>query len=175
MSDETKFKIDMLKQEIDFINSKIDHFDNLRLKIKQIAIVLWVATVGFGLKEQIKIMFFISAFLPLFFWLIDTIYRSYYEGYHHRLLAIKDFISTGKYTVKGKENVTLADFIKGVEEGNFPVFDYWAQLTISENKHKEITKFSTNFFYRTSMLVYIPMIGISLILCILLMINIKLF
>jgi hypothetical protein len=167
------FKIDMLKQEIDLINTKINHFDTIRLRLKQIAIVLWTATVGFALKDKVDLLFFISIFLPFPFWFIDTTYRKYYEGWHHRLLAIKEFLSKGKYLVQGEEEVSLEAFINGTEGGSFPLFDYWAQITIPEKEHVRITKFARNFFYRTSTLVYLPLVIISLFLGMLSVLNIK--
>jgi hypothetical protein len=49
------FKIDILKQEIEIISEKVNHFDNLRHQTKQMAITLWLAAVGVGIAENIDI------------------------------------------------------------------------------------------------------------------------
>ena len=58
------FRIQMLDKEIDLIREKINHFDNLRWKRRQMAFVLWTATLGFGIKEETLGYFFLAAFLP---------------------------------------------------------------------------------------------------------------
>ncbi len=46
------FKAEILKQEIDIVQHKINHFDNLRHRTKQMAITLWLAAVGFGISKN---------------------------------------------------------------------------------------------------------------------------
>jgi hypothetical protein len=45
------FKVDIPKQEIDLLARKIDHFDDLRQRTKQMAATLWVAAVGTALAR----------------------------------------------------------------------------------------------------------------------------
>jgi hypothetical protein len=90
-----EFRIDLLKKEIDMISQKINHFDNLRQKTKQMGIILWTATIGYGLKENIPFLFYISVLLPLPFWLMETSFRRFYKGHQIRLKAIRDFIRDG--------------------------------------------------------------------------------
>jgi len=161
--DEVEFRIDITKKEIDILNSKINHFDNLRLKTKQMAIILWTASVGYGLKENLHILFFISTLLPIPFWLMETSYRRYYKGFHLRLWAIRNFFRNGKFKVREEVEVTLEQFLKD-KDCNFPLFDFWANDTIDSWWFNKETSFYKNFFNRNLILVYGPMVIISIIL-----------
>ncbi len=160
-----EFRIDLLKKEIDMINQKVNHFDNLRQKTKQMGILLWTATIGYGLKENIQVLFYISALLPLPFWLMETSFRRYYRGFYARFRAIAEFIRNGNYNLKGTE-VTLAQFLSEDENSDFPIFDYWGIETIPSEKHRKETGFLNSFIDRNLLLVYGPMMLISIVLII---------
>ena len=47
--DKGDFKADILKQEIDLLVRKVNHFDDLRYRTKRMAATLWIAAVGAAL------------------------------------------------------------------------------------------------------------------------------
>ena len=161
--DHIEFRIDITKKEIDLINTKINHFDNLRLRTKQMAIILWTATVGFGLKESIPILFLISVLLPIPFWLMEAKYRKYYKGFRLRLWAIWDLFRNGKYDVRGEIEVNIEQFLND-KECEFPLFDLWGNDTINVGSFKKETNTFRNFMDRGLVLIYGSMALISLIL-----------
>lgn len=167
-----EFRMEFLLKEIEIANLKINHFDVLRLKTKQLAITLWIATLGFGLKDKIELLYFMAVFIPLPFWLIDTKYRQYASGWNKRFFAIGNFIRNGKFKVKGNKTVTLTDFITSKEK-TFPVPDFWAGSTISDKAHKESTGFIKNFSYRGNILIYLPMIIIPMFFIVLAIFKVK--
>ena len=163
-----RFRFEMLKAEIDLVNGKIKHFDNLRLRTRQMAIVLWTATLGFGVKEDLALLVGVAALVPLPFWSIETNYIRYYRGMYARLRAIRDFLRDGRYEVQGETVATLEQFLGPTERPVFPVFDYWAIETIAQEEHRRRTKFARVFLSRMNLLIYVPMslsaIGLSLYL-----------
>lgn len=43
-------RTDILKQEIDLVSDKINHFDNLRHRTKQMAATLWATAAGAAIR-----------------------------------------------------------------------------------------------------------------------------
>ena len=163
------FRFEMLKKEIDMLSQKINHFDNLRLRTKQMALALWIAIVGFGIKNtstpDLNLLIF-AAFIPIPFWIMDTRYKTYYKGFFLRLKAIRRFITDGKYNVAGDENsrAELGQFLSDQQHTLFPIFDYWASETVAKAKHQRNISFFRNFFSGNNLLIYLPMslLGIGL-------------
>ncbi len=157
------FRIQMLDKEIDLVWGKIIHFDNLRWKTRQVALVLWTAAIGFGIQFDKTGLFFLASFLPIPFWIIETNYRRYYRGMNERMKAIRAFIRDKKYCVKGEKDkeAQLDDFLDDSKDCIFPVFDYWASKTLPTKVHKKVVSRLRNFFHRTNLLIYLLMILIS--------------
>jgi hypothetical protein len=60
----------------------------------------------------------------------------------------------------------LAQFLSEDENSDFPVFDYWGIETIPSEKHKKETRFLSSFLNRNLLLIYGPMMIISIALII---------
>ncbi len=164
------FRIAMISKEIDFIGTKINHFDNLRQQTRQMALVLWTAAFGIGVKEDIVMLFILSAFIPLPFWFIETTYKQYHKGWYGRLKAIREFIRDGEYKLKGEGSpAKIQEFFSDAydkpefNKPKFPLFDYWGTETMPEDLHKKETSFQNNFFTRKNLVLYLPMSVIGLI------------
>lgn len=161
-----EFRIDILKQEIELINQKMNHFDNMRLKTKQMAIFLWVAVIGFGLKSDVSsgngsLFFLFTAFIPVSFWYLEASFRRYYKGWSERFKAIKEFIRDGKYKIKGGTIVTLDDFLALGKDSIFPLSDYWAKETVEEKVYQNAKSLRRSLFNHKIIWVYFPMVLIS--------------
>ena len=98
------FRIEILKKDMDICSTKVNHFDNLRLRTRQTGIALWTAVLGFGLKEDVSGLFALAVMLPISFWILDGRYRRYQRGWSLRLRAIRVFIRDGQYNVRGQKN-----------------------------------------------------------------------
>ncbi len=162
-----EFRIGILKQEIELIHQKMNHFDCMRLKTKQMAIFLWVAVVGFGLKTDSPTdngsVFLLAALVPFPFWHLEASFRRYYAGWSLRFKAIMKFLYNEEYPIKGDTIVTLKGFLnEDEEERNFPVSDFWAKNTVKENVFKDATKLRRSYFDHKIIWVYFPMVLISL-------------
>ena len=66
-----ELRLDVLKQEIELVQAKINHFDDLRHRTKQLAVTLWAASIGVG-ATNIDVVLFLAAFIPLPFWFMDS-------------------------------------------------------------------------------------------------------
>ena len=155
-----EFKIELIKQEMEILDSKINHFDNLRWKSRQIALALWVAAIGFGLKEDKQLLYLIAVFLPFPFWIFDSFYRLYYRGFFLRFKAIRDFLREGKYLVKGINEAKLEDLLNG-KDSEFPIPDHWPSRTVSKEILRDQTKFINNFLNYKQLIFYLPLILIA--------------
>ncbi|MEO1263938.1 MAG: hypothetical protein AAFZ15_34350 [Bacteroidota bacterium] len=157
--DYSTFRFELLKKEIDLLNQKINHFDNLRMKTKQMSLILWTAVIGFGLKENVnESIFFLASSIPIPFWIMETRYKTYYKGFYLRIRVIRDFISKGEYLVgNSKLRAELDQFLSNRNHSNFPVFDYWGVNSVSSDIHAKDVNFWKNFFSGTNLWIYLPM------------------
>ena len=160
-----EFRIDILKQEIEVINQKINHFDILRLRTKQMAIFLWVAVIGFGLKTDSPsdngLLFFLSIFVPIPFWYLEASFRRYYKGWSERFKAIRLFFIDGEYKIADGTKPTLKDFLDSDKDSNFPLSDYWAEKTVKDEVYQNAKSLRRSFFNHKILWVYFPMVLLS--------------
>jgi hypothetical protein len=159
-----EFKVEILKQEIEIVADKVNHFDNLRHQTKQMAITLWLAAVGVGVTAKLPVILTLAAFIPFPFWVFDSIYHAYQEMFAARWVAIMTFIQTGQYRVRGKEEVHLEKCLKSNDFGAFPVPDYGGDNTLPEKEYKKATSIIRNFFKIKMFLFYLPLMITSAIL-----------
>ena len=157
-------KVEILKQEIEILNQKINHFDDLRHRTKQMALTSWLAAVGVGLSARLHAILFLAAFVPLPFWVIESFYHAYQEGWNARFWSIRKFIQTGRYTVQDNEQVRLEECLSSEDFGAFPVPDYYARNTLSREAHRRKTSKLRNFAKRKMVLFYLPLVAIAVVL-----------
>ncbi len=72
------------------------------------AILLWTAGIGFGLKEKMWVLCALGVLAPIPFWVVDAFYRHRGRGFILRFWAIRDFIRDGRYLVKAETDASLA-------------------------------------------------------------------
>lgn len=157
----TSFKIEILKQEIEIVAKGITHFDNLRHKTKQLVITLWVASLGFGLSQEVKWIVVLSLLVPLPFWYLEAIYHANQEGWICRFWAIRTFLREGKYAVAGKNVVRLKSCITADNFGDFPIPDYGGDKTLEQAVFLKETSIIRNFFKPKMTIFYLPLSLIS--------------
>ncbi len=157
------FRLEILKQEIEIINEKVNHFDNLRHQTKQMAITLWLAALGVGITAKVPLVLILAALVPFPFWALESGYHAYQEGWYARLQSIRTFIRDGRFNVQGKDDVTLDDFLKGNDSGKFPVPDYYGNRTLPVDIHRQKTSVLRNFIKVKMVLFYLPLSVVSLV------------
>jgi hypothetical protein len=161
------FKLDILKQEINNEVNIIGHFDDLIHRTKQMAITLWVAAVGFGLSQNPSWVLYLAAFIPFPFWLLDTFYSSYQQGFLERFWAINVFIREGKYNIENQTVVNLADCLKDNGFGEFPVPDYSAIKTVGRKILDREKSMIRHFIDWRMALFYLPQVIAALLFALL--------
>ncbi len=142
------FKAEILKQEIELLVRRLDHFDNLRHRTKQMAATLWLAAIGAALTLPSKPLIWLALVIPAPFWFFDAQYHAYQEAFQRRFWAIRAFIRDGKFTTPGGE-VLLGKFLVGPgseasDSPTFPVPDYYGNKTFDEKALKKWTGLARN-------------------------------
>ena len=157
------FKADILKQEIDLLVRRIDHFDDLRHRTKQMAATLWLAAVGTALTLPSKPLLWLALFIPVPFWYYDAHYNAYQAGFSRRWWAIRKFIRDGTFKVPAGE-ASLDDFFSNHAQCVFPVPDYYGEKTFDQAEHKEHTSLFRNAFTKKMLFFYGAFVGVTLVL-----------
>jgi hypothetical protein len=147
------FKADILKQEIDLLARKIDHFDDLRHRTKQMAATLWLAAVGTALTLPSKPLLWLALFIPTPFWYYDAQYNAYQAGFWQRWWAIRQFIRDGTFKVPAGL-ARLDDLFSNCSQCVFPVPDFYGNKTFDEADLKKKTSLIRNAFTKKMLLFY---------------------
>ena len=162
--DPNGFKADVLKQEIDVLVRRIDHFDDLRHQTKQMAATLWLGAVGAALTIPSKSLLWLALGVPIPFWYFDACYNAYQAGFSRRFWAIRAFVRDGKFTMPDASEPTLSDFLMSTGSSGFPVPDYFGNHTFDEREHRRCTSRIRNAFTAKMLLFYGSLTLASLLL-----------
>ena len=161
--DNCEFKADILKQEIDLLDRRVQHLDDLRHRTKQMAATLWIAAVGTALTLASKPLLWLALFVPVPFWYFDAQYNAYQEGFWRRWWAIRRFIRDGTYTVPAGQP-RLDDLLSDSTQCVFPVPDYYGEKTFEEAVHNEHVSLRRNAFTPKMRIFYGGLVVVSLVL-----------
>jgi hypothetical protein len=144
-------KSEVLEQEIELVFRKINHFDGLRHRTKQVAVVLTVATVAMCLTMAPGWVVVVAALVPVPFWCLDASYHSNQEGWNKRFWKIQAYLN-GRW--------------KG-DDGEFPIPDYCASHSLSGcGAHDFLTSLERNAFTPRMKMFYLPLVIAPLFLAI---------
>ncbi len=162
--DAKEFRAELLKQEIDLVFQKINHFDGLRYRTKQMAVALWVAIIGVGLAGKIPPSFdfgllAIFASLVVFpFWHLDARFHAYQEGFNIRRRAIEAFLNC-RPILEGETYSVITD------ESQFPIPDIYGNHTPwLKDLHRRRTNVWRNAFTKRMLVFYLPLIFVPFLL-----------
>ena len=155
-----KFQLEMFKQEIDTINRTISRFDEHARATRNWAIVTWAGSIALILGENtLHNYLYVTAFVPLLFWLVDARWVSSLRKFLYRQSKISEFLNSDIYWKSFEEKKVL----------NFTVYDP------SGSRYKQTKEFRkyTNIFrsatkYLEVSAFYIGMIILSIAISILL-------
>jgi hypothetical protein len=156
--DKLTYKAEALRQEMDLVSQKINHFDDLRHRTKHMAMALWVATVGAGLATRTPALFWLAAVAPIPFWYSDATYHCYQEAFTARSRAIREFLRTERFTAPDGRQTTLQECLTGEGFDVLPVPDHYATHTLAAADHRLITALRRNAWTPKMVLFYAPLI-----------------
>jgi len=79
-----KFKIELLKNEIDILSSIIGRYDDILFKIKGWTITLWMAVVGWGILSNSMLLLILALFVPILFCFLEVQFKMIQRQYIFR-------------------------------------------------------------------------------------------
>jgi hypothetical protein len=122
-----EYQLDVLKLEIETINSAIRQMDSMTEKIKNWTVLLWAASTGAAITSPtLNPYIFLTAAIPLAFWFVDGWYRRIQRRFIWRTGEISTFLNSEWLTESFK-----AQEIKG-----FKLFDPAARSAKGEDKYE---------------------------------------
>ncbi len=88
----------LLNKELDLIDAAIRQIDDITKGIKNWAIVTWTASVGVSLASaELKSYVWLTAFIPILFWVLDASYRRVQRTFIGRNRKIKNFLNSDDF------------------------------------------------------------------------------
>jgi hypothetical protein len=151
------FRLEMLKKELDFIDSSIRKIDDIGNSIKNWAILSWAGAISIILgKPELYAYVVFSAIPPLLFMLLDGHWRTLQRRFIYRQGLISDFLNSSEL-----------DAAFQTRKLDFQIFDPFAR----KHRDGEFTKYiSLNAVLRfpTVSLLYIGLAALSVAMAIVL-------
>jgi len=93
-----EYQFDLLKKELDLIDTAIRQIDDITKGIKNWAIVTWTAALGVALvTDQLKQCIWVTAIIPLLFWLLDGSYRRVQRTFIIRNREISIYVNSDDF------------------------------------------------------------------------------
>lgn len=106
-----EYQLDILKLEIETINSTIRQMDAMTEKIKNWAILTWAAATGATITTpDMNPYIAFTAAIPLAFWFVDGWYRRIQRRFIWRSSQISDFLNDGRLA-RSFEKEGIVDFV----------------------------------------------------------------
>ena len=101
-------QLDLLAKELDLIDAAIRQMDDITKGIKNWSIVTWTASVGVGLSNEKLIPFmWITAAIPLLFWVVDATYRRVQRSFILRQREIGKFFNSKEFATHVSRDIPL--------------------------------------------------------------------
>ena len=92
-----EYQMEILRVELDQINSSIRQMDDITKSIKDWAIVTWTLSLGTTLATTTLNPYIgFTAIIPVVFWLTDARYRQIQRRFIYRIRQISDFLNDKK-------------------------------------------------------------------------------
>lgn len=110
MKDKFTLKFELLKQELDNVQSSIRTYDNLVMDVKKWAITVFTAIVIFSFENKISFGFTIGVISIFLFWLIESIFKSIQGIFIQRSNEIESFLKSDAFE-KAIEKENFGEFI----------------------------------------------------------------
>lgn len=106
-----EYQLEILKWELDHIESGIRKLDDITREIKNWAIIVWGVSLGTVIAtDSLKPYIGLTAIFPLLFWFVDARFRRIQRSFIYRLNQISDFLNSDRLDQSFKQQ-TLVEFI----------------------------------------------------------------
>lgn len=152
------FRLDMLKKELDFIDSSIRKIDDIGNSIKNWAILSWTGAIAIILgKPELYGYVVFSAIPPLLFMMLDAHWRKIQRRFIYRQGLISNFLNSPEL-----------DEAFQTRKLNFPIFDPFARKYKQHIDFNEYTSIRRILVFPTVSLIYIGLAALSIVMATLL-------
>lgn len=156
--DKFDYQLEVIKWELNDIESSIRKMDDLENSTKKWAIVTWIGALAVLLKDKnLHEHIYISAFLPLLFLMADAHWRKLQRRFIYRLNKISNFINSKEFD-QAFANRDLQ---------NFKILDPISRLDKGFDELKEYTSLKRILCYPTVFLIYAGQVLLSLMIYVL--------
>ena len=92
-SSQFEFQTRMFEKGAESIQNHIGRIDEILFKIKASSVTVWLALIGWGLTQNIPVMFPLGLISILGFWLLEGYFRGIQSGYIEASLLITSFVN----------------------------------------------------------------------------------
>jgi hypothetical protein len=87
------YRLDILRDEIGTIHTRIGAFDTLSFQVKGWAATLWAGLVGYAFAQGKPHSIAVSIPLLIAFWILDAFFKSYQQRVRSRMGVIERFLN----------------------------------------------------------------------------------
>ena len=150
-----KYRLDILKSEIDLIDRSLARDETRSQNIKNFAVVAWAATLSVFLGQSDLRKFTITiTIIPLIFWFLDAWWASLMMGVHIRAQAMRDFINSDRLNEAFEHKAFI----------NFDVLDTIGKSYQGTMKYKRYTTLSRIMLFKELVILYGGLTTVCIIL-----------
>ncbi|MCI5143840.1 MAG: hypothetical protein D3909_19385 [Candidatus Electrothrix sp. ATG1] len=126
-----EYRLELLKWELDSIESSIRKIDDLGNSTKNWAIITWIGAITVLMREPpLHKVIYITALPPLLFMLVDAHWRSIQRMFMFRMNKISDFMNSTDFdkacSEKDLSNFYVLDPISRKDKGREELHNYIA-------------------------------------------------
>jgi hypothetical protein len=149
-------QIDLLKVEIDTVTSSIRAMDDIQKSIKQWTLTLWTGAIGFAVSQsQLKGVLWVTAAIPLLFWVMDGFYRRIQRRFIWRMNEIAEFLNDDR----------LAKSFKSGAFVDFKLLDPTSRFTRAKGgrEYRTFVSLWRVMLFQSIALLYLSLVALSVI------------
>ena len=148
------FRLEMLKKELDFIDSSIRKIDDIGNSIKNWAILSWTGSITIILgKPELYGYVVFSAIPPLLFMMLDAHWRKNQRRFMYRQELISNFLNSSEL-----------DEAFQTRKLNFPILDPFSRKYKQHPALNEYTSIRRILAFPTVSLIYIGLAVLSVVI-----------
>lgn len=149
-----EYQLELLKVELDQVNSSIRQMDEITKSIKDWAIVTWTFSLGASLSnEKLTTFIGLTAIIPLVFWLVDAQYRQIQSRFIYRIKQISDFLNSTRFNQSFNEQRFI----------DFKIMDPMALKSRGQSDYESNVSISKTLRFRSVFYLYLGLILVSII------------
>ncbi len=93
--DDPATRLDLLKVEMNLIQSVFNKYDDMMFKSRNWFVTLWAAAVGLAFSARINYLFLLAAALSILYWVLESLIRhQHWYKYVIRYRAVRDALNS---------------------------------------------------------------------------------